>query len=83
MAAPPSSHGSVYVSELPPDVEDKELAECLKVAGMLKVDPADGFIKLKMYRTADGQPKGDALATFMKPESVALAVQLRDGYAPY
>ena len=32
------------------------------------------------YKNESGQSKGDALLGFIKPESVALAVTLRDGY---
>ena len=71
---------SVYVSALPADVTEQELAECFRVAGVLKGDASDGSARLKIYRTADGAPKGDALVTYLKSESVALAVTLRDGY---
>ena len=71
---------NVYVSGLPDDVEHDELLECFKVAGVLKTDPASGAARLKLYKDDRGRPKGDALLTFAKPESVALAVTLRDGY---
>ena len=67
------------MSGLPEDVTPAELAECLKVAGVLKADPDTGEPRIKLYHLADGTAKGDALVSFLKPESVALAVTLRDG----
>jgi len=70
---------NVYVSGIPDGVEPLELAECFKVAGLFKTE-VDGTIRMKVYTTEDGRPKGDALLSFMKPESVQLAVTLRDGH---
>ena len=72
---------NVYVSGLPPDVSVDELVECFKVAGVLKADPATGAKRIKLYTdAATGDGKGDALMSFLKSESVGLAVTLRDGY---
>ena len=56
---------NVYVSGLPSDASIDEIAECFKVAGMLKSDH-EGKPKVKVYVEADGTPKGDALLTFLK-----------------
>lgn len=71
---------NVYVSGLPSDVTMAEVAECLKVAGVIKTDAATGEPRIKLYRLSDGSLKGDALVSFIKPESVQLAVTLRDGF---
>ena len=71
---------NVYVNGLTEDVTEDELAGCFKVAGLLKTDPASGAPRIRIYRTPEGYSKGDALVSFLKPESVALAVTLRDGY---
>src|SRR5262245_46196675 len=40
---------------------------------------APGRPKIKLYLDEAGKPKGDALVTYYRPESVSLAVQLLDG----
>ena len=71
---------NLYVSGLAEEVTEEELLECFKVAGLFKLDAETQRPKLKMYKDAAGRRKGDALLSFIKPESVALAVTLRDGY---
>ena len=72
---------NAYVSGLPDDVTVDEVVECFKVAGVLKTDPGSGEARVKLYTdSASGGLKGDALVSFLKPESVALAVTLRDGF---
>ena len=72
---------NVYVSGLPTsDVSVEEIAQCFKVAGVLKTDPDTGAPKVRLYQAADGALKGDALLSFLKAESVQLAVTLRDGF---
>ena len=71
---------NIYVSGLPDDANEEELAECFKVAGLLKTDPASGLPRVRLYRGPGGFVKGDALISFLKAESVALACTLRDGF---
>eukprot|EP00322_Chrysochromulina_rotalis_P005526 CAMPEP_0115832772 /NCGR_PEP_ID=MMETSP0287-20121206/2831_1 /TAXON_ID=412157 /ORGANISM="Chrysochromulina rotalis, Strain UIO044" /LENGTH=481 /DNA_ID=CAMNT_0003286169 /DNA_START=39 /DNA_END=1484 /DNA_ORIENTATION=- len=71
---------NVYVSGLSEDANEDEIAEAFKVAGLLKTDLASGAPRIRLYRSPDGRPKGDALVSFLKAESVALAVTLRDGF---
>ena len=59
---------------------EDELAEYFsKRCGILKVDFETGKPKVKLYRTAEGYLKGDAWLSFLRPESVELALQLTDG----
>ena len=43
-------------------------------------DPDSGKFKIKMYKDQEGRFKGDALCTYIKVESVDLALQILDGY---
>jgi len=68
---------SVYVANLPKDVSAAEIAEYFAKCGMIGED-ASGQKRVKLYRDANGDFKGDALVTYFKPESVPLALQLLD-----
>ena len=59
---------SVYVSQLPADVEAGELQ-----AHMERVGPV---VRVKLYRDGHGLPKGDALITYQKDAAVLGAIQL-------
>ena len=47
----------MYVSGLPEEVEEEELLECFKVAGLFKLDAESGQPKLRMYKDEAGRPK--------------------------
>jgi hypothetical protein len=65
---------NVYVTGIPEGLEPSaltgEVADCFKVAGVLKTDPATGLDRVKFYTSEGGLTKGDALIGFLKPESV-------------
>ncbi|CAB4427595.1 unnamed protein product [Rhizophagus irregularis] len=69
---------SVYVTGLPPDVTVEELAEVFSKYGVLMEDLVAGGPKIKLYKDDKDRLKGDALVTYLKEESVALACQLLD-----
>merc|ERR1719206_1379432 len=69
----------VYVSGLPADMNEEKLAEFMSKCGMIDIDIRSNKPKLKLYRDADNQVKGDALCTYMKSESVELALTILDG----
>jgi len=60
------------------DVTFDELKEHFKKAGIIKNDPFTGEPKIKLYTDDNGKLKGDARITYLKPESVGLAMQLLD-----
>lgn len=74
----PRVNTSVYVSGLPPDVTVGELNEFFSRCGIIMEDLVGGGPRIKIYKSPDGQVKGDALVTYFKPESVDLAIQLLD-----
>lgn len=74
------AHNSkVYVSGLPvEDFDEEKFVELMSKYGMVFKDEAGRF-KVKLYRGTDGKLKGDGLCTYIKVESVHLAINLLDG----
>lgn len=71
----------VYVSNLPLDITEQEFIELMSKCGLVMRDLADGSFKIKLYKEPDTDYlKGDALCTYIRIESVNLALQLLDGY---
>uniref|UniRef100_A0A0G4F918 RRM domain-containing protein n=1 Tax=Chromera velia CCMP2878 TaxID=1169474 RepID=A0A0G4F918_9ALVE len=71
---------NVYVSSLPADVTEEELERIFKKAGALKMDLNSGKSRVKIYRNDKNECQGDALITFQKEESVALALKYLHEY---
>ncbi len=69
----------VYLSNLPDTVTEESLLEFVTKCGMVEIDVRSNKPKLKVYKDANGKPKGDALCTYVKVESVQLALQILDG----
>ncbi|XP_043275183.1 HIV Tat-specific factor 1 homolog [Venturia canescens] len=68
---------AVYISGLPLDITLDELTELVTKCGLIARDEKNKN-KIKLYRDANGEPKGDALCTYIKVESVDLALKLLD-----
>jgi HIV Tat-specific factor 1 len=66
---------SVYISGLPKDIRESECYEFFSKVAIIERDADTGDFKIKIYRDpATGEPKGDGLVTFLRPEAVALAI---------
>ncbi|XP_034945620.1 HIV Tat-specific factor 1 homolog [Chelonus insularis] len=69
---------AIYISGLPLDVTMDELVELVGKCGLVARDDKNKD-KIKLYKDSDGNPKGDALCTYIKVESVELALKVLDG----
>ncbi|CAO3612177.1 unnamed protein product [Cunninghamella blakesleeana] len=69
---------SVYVTGIPPDVTVEEMKKVFSKCGVIMEDLESGEPKIKIYRDDKGISKGDALVTYFKEESIALAINLLD-----
>jgi HIV Tat-specific factor 1 len=70
----------VYVSNLPDTVDEESFIEFMSKCGVIDLDIRTNKPKVKLYRDqGTGHPKGDALCTYVKVESVELALNILDG----
>lgn len=69
---------AIYVSGLPLDITIEELTQLFTKCGLIARDEK-GKDKIKLYKDSNGEPKGDALCTYIKVESVDLALKILDG----
>ncbi|XP_018317730.1 HIV Tat-specific factor 1 homolog [Mycetomoellerius zeteki] len=69
---------AIYVSGLPLDITIEELTQLFTKCGLIARDER-GKDKIKLYKDGNGEPKGDALCTYIKVESVDLALKILDG----
>lgn len=69
----------VYVSNLPSSITEETFVEFMAKCGMVENDIRTKKPKVKVYKTEEGVPKGDGLCSYIKPESVQLALTILDG----
>ena len=75
----------IYVTGLPKDTNEEEVATYFLKAGIIDLDPETQKPKVKLYRHKKGKNgdqsgalKGDASICYARPESVELALQILD-----
>lgn len=77
---PEETNTKVYVSNLPLDITEEEFVNFMQKCGLVERDPSTQKMKVKLYVDKEHDCfKGDALCTYIKIESVDLALKLLDG----
>ncbi|GJQ68277.1 hypothetical protein Trydic_g16873 [Trypoxylus dichotomus] len=67
----------VYVSNLPTDITEEEFVELMQKCGLVMRDAVTQKMKVKLYKEpGTDYLKGDALCTYIRVESVDLALKL-------
>ncbi|XP_059833666.1 HIV Tat-specific factor 1 [Hypanus sabinus] len=69
---------SVYVTGLPPDITPDEFVELMSKFGIIMQNPETEEYKIKLYKDKEGNLKGDGLCSYLKKESIDLAVRFLD-----
>lgn len=69
---------AVYVSNLPDDITEEEIAAEFSKCGIIMDEILTGKPRIKIYYNEDGSPKGDALVVYLREESVNLALTILD-----
>lgn len=72
----PRINANVYVSGLPNDITESELIAYFSRCGFIRKDQRTGENKVKLYKDKNGNLKGDALISFLREESVAMAIEI-------
>jgi len=70
---------SIYVTGVPADATEKELAIFFSKCGIIMPNPETGVPRIKLYANDEGELKGDALVTYALAPSVENALELLDG----
>jgi len=74
-------NANVYITGLPPDITRLEMYSHFKKAGIIVDNHETGEPQIKIYNDEKGVIKGDACITYLKEESVGLAIQfLNDSF---
>ena len=70
----PKINSNIYISNLPLDITKSELINYFSKCGFIRNEPKTNEIKVKIYLDKNNKPKGDALISYIRPESVDLAI---------
>lgn len=82
----PKVNANLYVSGLPKDISQSEVVSYFSRCGFLRKDQRTGETKVKIYKDELGKNKGDAMISFLREESVIMAIdilndtEIRPGY---
>ena len=60
----PKVNSNIYISGLPKDITEFELAEYFSRCGFIRKDPKTNNNKIKLYKDDKGKNKGDAIISF-------------------
>lgn len=74
----PPKNTAVYLTSLPLDATVEEINATFSRFGVIAEEVDTGNPRIKLYNDDAGNPKGDALVIYFKPESVGLAIQMLD-----
>ena len=75
-----SHNNKVYVTNLPKNITEEEFVDLMQKCGLIMRDSKTQKMKVKLYKEAGTDIlKGDALCTYIRVESVELALNLLDG----
>jgi HIV Tat-specific factor 1 len=75
---PDRKNSAVYVTSLPLDATVDEISSVFSKCGVIAEGLESGLPRIKLYQDDAGQPTGDALVVYFRPESVQLAIQMLD-----
>jgi HIV Tat-specific factor 1 len=71
-------NSAVYVTSLPLDATIDEIHQAFSKYGLIAEEIDSDKPRIKLYTDEEGNPKGDALIVYFRPESVQLAIQMLD-----
>lgn len=74
----PKQNTAVYVTSLPLNATVDEIHEVFSRCGVIAEEIDSQKPRIKLYEDEAGNPKGDALVVYFRPESINLAIQMLD-----
>jgi HIV Tat-specific factor 1 len=69
-------NSNIYINKLPIDITEQEINIYFSRCGFIRKDERTGDFKIKIYKDGQGKNKGDAIVSFLREESVQIAIDL-------